>query len=125
MGELKRKKINKRTKIAWKLEISKIESELAAKERKEKLDRQRKERGLDKDNYNRNYITEKIVQYMSEGMQKTDAIKRVIEEEKEIVKSFEYLKDAGLDLRVVFYNWASNRICKDNNRKIANRGEER
>lgn len=126
MEELKRKSINKNTKVAWQLEMNKIETEISMKRRREDNILQRNKKGLDKDAFNRNYITEKIVKHIMEGMEKEEAIEKVMEEEKEVVESFEYLEKVGLDLKVVFSNWASDKNIKKKMHEMENnKGEER
>ncbi len=126
MEELKRKRITKMTKVAWQLEMNKTCNEISFKEAKKINMSARTQKGLDKDVFNRNYITEKIVKHMIEGMEKEEAIEKVMQEEKEIVESFEYLRKAGLDLKVVFSNWASDKNIKKKMREMENnKGEER
>ena len=126
MEELQRKKITKKTKVAWQLEMHKICNEISYKEAQKINMSTRTQKGLDKDKHNRNYIVEKIIQYMLQGMKKEEAIEKVMQEEKETVESFEYLKKAGLDLRVVFSNWANDKNIKSKMREMVNnRGKER
>ena len=126
MEELRRKKITKMTKVAWQLEMNKICNEVSSKEAKKINMSTRTQKGLDKDVFNRNYITEKIVKYIIEGMEKEEAIEKVMQEEKEVVESFEYLRKAGLDLKVVFSNWANDKNIKRRMREMENnKGEER
>ena len=126
MEELRRKSITKMTKVAWQLEINKICNEISSKEAQKINMSTRTQKGIDKDAFNRNYITEKIVKHMIEGMEKEKAIEKVMQEEKEVVESFEYLRKAGLDLKVVFSNWANDKIIKKKMREMENnKGEER
>ena len=126
MEELRRKSITKMTKVAWQLEINKICNEISSKEAQKINMSTRTQKGIDKDAFNRNYITEKIVKHMIEGMEKEKAIEKVMQEEKEVVESFEYLRKAGLDLKVVFSNWANDKIIKKKMHEMENnKGEER
>ncbi len=126
MEELGKKRITKMTKIAWQLEMTKIGREISYRENQKTNMLERTQMGLDKDASNRNYITGKIVKHLMEGMEKEEAIEKVMEEEKEVVESFEYLKKAGLDLKVVFSNWANDKNIKKKMHEMENnKGEER
>ena len=96
-------------RMAWGRTIEMIEDEIKKEQLVKRLKVEKSNKGLDRDTHNRAYISTKIRQYIEEGMKKSDAVLRVIDEEPEIVKQFEYLERAGLDLRVVFYNWVSGR----------------
>ncbi len=119
------KRINKRSKIAWRQEISKIQEQTRKKSFSEYLKAEKHQKGLDKDTHNRNYIVTKIRQYIAEGMKKEKAVERVIEEEKEVVEEFDYLTKNGLDIRVVFSNWANNPNHKMVNEPFSNKDDER
>ena len=60
------------------------------------------------DTQNRKEVVMKIIQYVKEGMTQEQAIDKIIKEEKELVKKFEYLTQNGLDLKVCFNNWVKN-----------------
>ncbi len=102
------KGINKRSKIAWKYEISKINQQAKREELKEYLRAEKSQKGIDRDSHNRQYIATKIKQYISEGIKEDEAIEKVIQEEKEVVDQFNYLTKNGLDIRKIFSNWARN-----------------
>ena len=108
MEEKKRKVINKNSKIAWKQQLGNIVSEVYEKERLEKLKKEKSEKGIDRDSHNRKYIATKIRMYKKDGKSEKDAVNKVIEEEKEIVKQFDYLTKNGLDIREIFANWSKN-----------------
>ena len=45
---------------------------------------------------------------------------------RQLLESFEYLRKAGLDLKVVFSNWANDKIIKKKMHEMENnKGEER
>lgn len=108
MEEKRRKVINKNSKIAWQQQLVNIASDVREKERLEKLKKEKSEKGIDRDSHNRKYIATRIRTYITEGMHPKEAVKRVIEEEKEIVEQFDYLTKNGLDIRKIFANWAQN-----------------
>ncbi len=99
------KKINKNTKIAWRQQIEMIATENSIKMNKHIRQEERKRNGLEADAYFRQYIRDKMMEHVNSGMKKSDAVLKVIKEEKEAVKHLEYLEKAGLDLKVVFYGW--------------------
>ena len=110
-----RKLINKNSKVAWQQSINLIAEDQYKRGKRDQLKEERKEKKLDIDKYNRFYIVNKILEYMEvENYEKEEAIKKVMEEEPEKVKYFEYLERAGLDLEKVFSNWVNGKSKKRN-----------
>lgn len=119
------KKISKNSKIAWKNQINIITYKTNDKMNRENLIKEKKKKGLDKDSHNRAYITTKIREYINNGLKKEEAIQKVMEEEKEIIKQFEYLEKLGLKLEVIFSNWVNGRARETVNRPFSNEDDGR
>lgn len=70
-----------------------------------------------KDTENREYVQNKIIEYIEKGLSKEKAIEEIMKDP--IVKEFEYLTKNGLDIRICFKNWLDARMNPRDNRNFA------
>ena len=60
------------------------------------------------DTKNREYVKDKIVEYIKSGLSEEKAIEEIMKDP--IVKEFEYLTKNGLDIKECFKNWVRSKM---------------
>lgn len=67
---------------------------------------------ISQDTKNRNYVVEKMTEYMQNGLTEDEAVEKIMKDP--IVEQFEYLTKNKIDIRRCFRDWTRN---TNNNKK--------
>ena len=86
---------------------------LSAKNTQYFIEREEKRKRLpNEDQANRQYVQNKIKQYIEQGMQQKEIVERILNDS--IMEKFEYLTRNGLDIKLCVTDWVQSAVKRYN-----------
>ena len=85
--------------------VQRAEWDYSDKRKRDNYQRERVENNLDEEVKNRKNVKEKIRGYIDNGLTLEESADLITKEEKELVATFHYYTEAGVDIKLCFINW--------------------